>query len=320
MDPEDDDLNHDGLFPDQQAPSAPERLKLAAFLRYDDNRLTEYYDSRARSRLAENRMRALFDDVEIVDDFSARRRVSKMGFGGWEEYRPSASGPFMLEPATFLAKARAHRPESPEPTVSSFAQWVYGLYGRPGSDEEAMERGLQAEKILSPMSGAAEPGARKVWTLATPGLLARRNDGWRLVHQGLHLDSDHIPFYELDGLAVAGQPLRASPDLVFRNSASGDVLIVEIKLSRQPIPPNLWPNIWAQLWCYAQIPLVSEAPKVTVAGEIWGETTRQGSKRHPGHHLLHLRAVVRRDPRSAAFDRFFRTLFDIYRGGRAESS
>lgn len=262
---------------------------------------------RARERLVNERMCALFDDVEVYDGYEVSRQVYRENmFGGgmyWEQHRPPSLGPFELQPSAFLAKARAMRPECPEATASAFGSWVYSLYGRPGNDEDALKRGLEAEKLIFELGNREYIGAREVWTIANANMLARRGDGWRLMHQGLHLNSDTVPFVELDELLVRGQPLRASPDLVFRNAKTGHVLVVEIKLSRQSLPSNLWPNVWAQLWCYSHIPVARQAPRVTVTGEVWGESIRQGSRRRPSVHSLYLRAVVRRDPRSAEIGR-----------------
>jgi hypothetical protein len=52
------------------------------------------------------------------------------------------------------------------------------------------------------------------------------------------------------------------------------------------------------------------ATRITAIGEVWGDKTYFRDK----SRYVYLRASVRRDPRAPAFDRFFRTLFDIYRG------
>lgn len=152
-------------------------------------------------------------------------------------------------------------------------------------------------------------GSREVWTLANGKALRRRGDGWKLVHQGIHVNSDTVPFFELEGLQVRGQPLRASPDLVFRNQITGQVLVVEIKLSRQSLPSNLWPNIWAQLWCYSQKSIAKNAPKVTVTGEVWGDNTWRGSRRLASMHLLYLRSSCQARPARARLWSFFSATF-----------
>lgn len=111
---------------------------------------------------------------------------------------------------------------------------------------------------------------------------------------------------------------RASPDLMYSSHDASELLIVETKFSRQPIPRNLWPNVWAQLWCYAQLETASQAKRLTVIGEVWGEAWSsgygRGRNRVEGSKVLFLRALVRRNPRTPAYDRFFRRLFEIYAG------
>ena len=53
---------------------------------------------------------------------------------------------------------------------------------------------------------------------------------------------------------VDKRPIRGCPDLVFRNSKTGQVLIVEIKITWVPfkfIEEDVYPNVRAQLWCYS---------------------------------------------------------------------
>jgi hypothetical protein len=131
----------------------------------------------------------------------------------------------------------------------------------------------------------------------------------------MHMTPGALPNYlTVDDLKVAGEALRVLPDLVYRNQRTGEIIIVEIKHSRMTIPSNLWPNIWGQLWCYAQLGQVRKAPRVTVIGEVWGDAWTRGNRKISGSHLVCLRASVRRNPRVPAYDRFFRELFDIYRG------
>lgn len=82
----------------------------------------------------------------------------------------------------------------------------------------------------------------------------------------LDADVQLRPYYELPALAVTGQSLGTSPDLVYRTRATGEVIIVEVKLSRQSLTNNLWPNVWAQLWCYSQLPVSLKASKLRRIG------------------------------------------------------
>ena len=251
--------------------------------------------------------RAILDPIEVgADDaFPGSSHLSDRKFLG-----VAKAPPFHVVPSTFLKRARAIKPEHPEANASAFANWVYSIYGTPGDgDADAMKQGLAAESAILEARGPRH-GARALISSCDNLQLATSRPDWEMVHCGLHLDPefDRVPFFELDALAVHGRPLRASPDLVFRNRLTGEVIIVEVKMSRQPLPPNLWPNVWAQLWCYANIPVARSAPRITVVAEIWGELYSYGVQK------VFLRSSARRDPRGTAYDRFFTALFDIYSG------
>lgn len=217
---------------------------------------------------------------------------------------PAAQAPaFRIQPSQFIQHARTRKPVDPQPTVSGFSQWLYSLYAKAYGGDEDREEGKQAEqKILD--------ARQEAYGSIDSECVRRIFPDWLLVHNGLHVpDGSFSGYFEVSALSVGGQPLRASPDLVFQNARTGEVIVVEIKHSHMAIPKNLWPNLWGQLWCYAQVQLMKDAPKVTVIGEVWGD----GWRKHSGR-LVCLRASVRRDPRAPAYDRFFKRLFDIYRG------
>ncbi|NKJ77773.1 ribonuclease E inhibitor RraB [Rhizobium leguminosarum] len=217
---------------------------------------------------------------------------------------------FKVVPSEFLHKAQAMPPQDPQPTASAFSQWVYSLYGQADGSEEDIEHGKQIEKDIweRRRASASCNDNRFLRSIGSP---------WVLLHNGLHIHPDKRPeYYTVPHLRVNGQPLRLSPDLVYRNRQSGEVSIVEVKHSYLPLTKNLWPNVWAQLWCYAQIEVAANAPKVTAIGEVWSEMWSRGygrgRTRVDGQKLVCLRASVRRDPRAAPYDRFFRALFEIY--------
>lgn len=272
-------------------------------------------------RQVEARMSALFDDIEVVDSYITRPRARRTFTPGARQRGADVKQhpePFKLVPSEFLKRARVMAPQDPEPTASAFASWVYGLYGVPGTNEEDLQRGIEGEKLLSRFGEESRFDSRQGWIGATPSKLASRSDGWRMVHQGLHLTESPLASIEVDTLRVNGTPMRLSPDLVYRNQRSGEVRIIEIKLSRLPVPTNLWPNVWAQLWCYSHIPLALNAPKVVVAGEVWGDWMSRITKDRYLVRFMGLRSVVRRDPRSSSYARFFRELFKIYGGQCAD--
>jgi hypothetical protein len=226
--------------------------------------------------------------------------------------QPSTRKPFNLVPSEFLRLAQANPPQNPVATASAFADWVYSLYSsaRP-RDDAAMARGLAMERVIFEQR-ARYREAMSFASSSDNAMLEKRGLPWRLRHCGLHLDAekDTVDYLELENLSVHGEPLRVSPDLVYVNTRSGEAIVVEIKFTRNAITTNLWPNVWAQLWIYAHIPAAVAAPRVVVIGEIWGEWFAPLERLR----AVGLRASVRRDPRERSYDRFFKTLFDIYRG------
>jgi hypothetical protein len=199
-------------------------------------------------------------------------------------------------------------PENPQATASAFAQWIYSLYSSGHGNDEDRERGKAMEQEILDQ--------RKQSVCCNDNRFLRSiGSNWVLAHNGMHRDgrepADH---FRINHLTVNGSPLRASPDLVYRNEVNSEVIIVEIKYSRLPITINLWPNVWAQLWCYSQLEIVRSAQRLTVVGEVWGEKWVRAPRGEKNPPELYLRASVRRDPRAPAYDRFFRNLFDIYRG------
>lgn len=256
---------------------------------------------------AEERAATLFGSKTVEDPFTDNKSNLFR--------RNSIADPpttFKIEPSKFIHRARAMPPKEPQATASSFSQWVYSIYGSAYGDDEDRLAGKEIEKSIFEhrVAAAASTGSNF--------LRAMKSD-WELVHNGLHFDGvEHVKYFEMENLCVNNEPLRASPDLIYRNRLNSDVLIVEIKYSRLQITTNLWPNVWAQLWCYAQLDVAVKARNLTVVGEVWGERWTpahgQGRKRVEGQPLLCLRASVRRDPRAEAYDKFFRKLFDVYRG------
>lgn len=221
--------------------------------------------------------------------------------------KPPSEANFQLVPSEFLETAKRRRPSDPEPTASKFSQWLYSLYANAFGDVEDLEKGKAAEEAIF-------AGRKRAYTSIDCDTMRTQFSDWELKHNGLNAARNDRPnYYTIKDLVVRGEPLRALPDLIYENKRTGEINIVEIKHSGMEIPYNLWPNIWGQLWCYAQIEEFRDAPKVTVIGEVWGDSWR-GSGKDRELKYVYLRASVRRNPRSIPFNRFFHTLFDIYRG------
>lgn len=220
----------------------------------------------------------------------------------------SPVGPFDIRPAQFLRHALEHAPAMPGATVSAFSDWVYSLYAKP-SDPLAMEFGLKIEKQIF---------KERSKIVACPDFTFPAKRNWKLIHNGLHLhehEEVQIPIHHIDSLVVGGEPLRASPDLIYVHDATGSVVVVEIKFSWAKIPDNLWPNVWAQLWAYSKLPMLQRYPQITLVGEVWVDQSEMRRSILPGlEQLVYLRKTVKRDPKNPSFEKFFSTLFDIYRG------
>jgi len=260
------------------------------------------------NRIAIEERAAVLFGSKTVEDPLINKKSNFFGMA------PSAEPPatFIIEPSKFIHRARTMPPKDPQATASSFSQWVYSIYGSAHGDDEDKLAGKIIEKAIF-------EHRNKSASSVDNNFLRSNKSNWELIHNGLHLDiTEPIKFFETGSLCVNNEPLRASPDLIYRNRLTSDVLIVEIKYSRLPITTNLWPNVWAQLWCYAQLDIAVNARKLTVVGEVWGEkwtpARGQGRNRVEGQPLLCLRASVRRDPRATAYEKFFRKLFDVYRG------
>lgn len=227
--------------------------------------------------------------------------------------RSPATEAFKIFPSEFIRRARRLAPREPQATASAFSQWIYSLYGKAHGDEEDRERGKEMEAEIYSRR-------RQAYCSVSNAYLQSVNSDWRLVHNGLHVQGRiRSSCFHIRQLAVGGCSLKASPDLMYQDRRTSEVVIVEIKYSQLPITANLWPNVWGQLWCYSKVEPALRARKVTVIGEVWGHWWLPRRRRRrwydPGQPIVCLRASVRRDPRASAYDRFFRKLFDIYRGG-----
>ena len=286
---------------------------------YPPKQRVQFWPSSNNKDAAKARAAVLFGGELVEDHLRPSSGGAITGWSGLASVAARTSRPsFELVPSEFLRKARAMRPADPQPTASGFSQWVYSLYNQAEGSEEDAAAGTAAEHdIWERRRGAASCNDDR--------FLREAGYGWSLIHNGLHLRGGSGPNHlSVPELLVKGKALRVSPDLMYARPDRSEVMIVEIKFSRQVIPKNLWPNVWAQLWCYAQLGTARSARVLTVVGEVWGEDRTRGYKirggYEPGQTLICLRASVRRDPRAPGFDRFFRELFNIYAGNSASAS
>lgn len=164
--------------------------------------------------------------------------------------------------ADLVRRAELSPPEAPMPTVSSFSDWILGLYCS-NRDANALRMGKDGENYVEQL--------RKARTR-----LANRSpdSGWELEFSD---NGENTEPYIISSLHLDGIPLRAKPDRVLRQRSTGNRLIVEIKTTRtyKPIPRFGWPNLKAQLWCYGLIDAFRDAPKVLLTGEILDFSARR---------------------------------------------
>ena len=216
---------------------------------------------------------------------------------------------FEIQPSLFLKRALRNAPKRAGTTVSAFADWVYSLYRSSIKDPLALELGLKVERTIF----------QERSVLIKDVSFAQNNYfDWELVHNGLnYATNDECSLsssFDISDLSIEGKPIRGNPDLIYRNRNDGRYVIVEIKFTRKRIPSNLWPNVWAQLWAYSKIPILKNSPTLSAVGEVWGGNTGKSRIEWSVTYDICLRSSVSRNPRQVAFDKFFSTLFRIYRG------
>jgi len=163
------------------------------------------------------------------------------------------------------------KPAREAATVSAFTDWIYRHYGVP-KNRERLSEGTASEKQV--VADRVPRLRRTGWTLLHSGM---QHPTW-LTNMQLSPTSPHLrKHYLISKLLASGQPLRASPDLVFREepvagtapTGKERILIVEIKCSSAEIPPRLWPNVRAQLWAYSKIDDFAGASEIILVGEVW---------------------------------------------------
>jgi len=173
--------------------------------------------------------------------------------------------------------AKTYAPETIKPTVSSFADWVFGLSNDFVNGEAAKRRGKKAEAEI--VESVLKSREQKEWwdrvqvkrKMDMAYYIGKRfsKDLWQLEYDGTA--NSCVDALQISALKVNGQPLQAKPDLVFRDRRSGDVLIMELKAwnGRGKLPVFGWPNLKMQLWCYGMIDKWRDAPSIILQSRVW---------------------------------------------------
>ncbi len=157
---------------------------------------------------------------------------------------------FRIPNGALLKRASSQRPLEPPGSVTAFTRWVHELYTQESLPQSiALGRAVDRE-------------------LATALLTPNASGRWKLIYNGMGDKREN--FYAIPSLEVSGRPLKAAPDLVFKESHTGRILIIEVKTTELAIPAGGWPDVRAQLWAYAQIPDFKRAPEILLRAAFYG--------------------------------------------------
>lgn len=160
--------------------------------------------------------------------------------------------PFDWSHQRLIGGSGSRRTELHNPyTVSGFANWIFSIYRR-DRNPFALAVGKAAERRITQIRLQYIP----------------RHHEWELIHDGTGEAKHALPASEL---ALNGQILHGSPDLVFREKGTGRIVIVEIKASDAVLPRDGWPNLRAQLWAYSRLNEWRDSPGMLLVGEVWDE-------------------------------------------------
>jgi hypothetical protein len=153
------------------------------------------------------------------------------------------------EPIRSLMQAGKRHQSRDGNNVTDFTSWIFSLYNKK-IDKESLMNGQMVERTVARME-------------ALPG-----NKEWEVIYEDPLNGEGQIKL--ISALTVNGRPLKGRPDIVYREKATGKIVVVERKATNHEIPSDGWPNLRAQLWAYAKIDDWVNAPEVILIGEIWG--------------------------------------------------
>lgn len=158
------------------------------------------------------------------------------------------SGPTSHE--LLVNRAKILPPIEAGTSVSHFTDWLYRLYV-PEKDYARLAVGRRLEREV----------ALKRIAVPTHGR-------WKLIYNDL--DEKDRASLTIPKLRIGGAPLKAKPDIVFKERSTGRILIIEIKVTDKRIWANGWPNLRAQMWAYSKIEQFETAPEILLVTEVWG--------------------------------------------------
>ena len=190
-----------------------------------------------------DKLKQLNEAIKLWDHFTFNDKVGKH----LESWRTPHN--------ELLTRAKQKPPASRAANVSSFTDWIYDLYA-PNRSLSGLLTGTEKEPLVE-IKRKADAAARNRW----------KDSMCKLIYRGMGDDPDDpltISKLRINGICVQGRP-----DLAFQNKKTGEILIVEVKVSDAHPPDGGWPNLRAQLWAYSLADRFSDAPRVHVGGEVW---------------------------------------------------
>ena len=226
-------------------------------------------------------MSALEDEI--------RKYLNKERWASYLSEAPSLNKPYKPEHLSLLLAAKISHPKYAGNYVTDFSGWVYSLCHL-NFFIDNREKGKSGEKEVQ----------RKF-----KEHLQYKKSLDKPMHSDWELDyfddlQGNTPPLCISSLTVKGDCLYGKPDYVFKHKSTGDIIIVDIKISDKEIPSDGWPNLRAQLWAYSKIDRYINAPKVTLVGEVWdGKPPKR-------------RGAVRWSAFDEKFNKENKELFDLY--------
>lgn len=163
-------------------------------------------------------------------------------------------------------------------TPTAFANWVF----EQNNPRYRRRTGLGRRQVAAGRAAHQWIDEIQRW------LSIQRGTEWCLEYA----DQPNCATLSASAIRIGGAPFQCRPDVVFRNPATGEIVIVERKthyvtgasgmgwsrqLKKSRLAAHPYPNMWAQAWCYAFVDQWATAPTITLAIELWkydGDPTR----------------------------------------------
>lgn len=164
-------------------------------------------------------------------------------------------------------------------TASDFARWVYEKYHPHSASKRADDR-KREERMKIGIATHDDIERMRLWADEN---VQGNSHYWELLYADSHASQSSDRVFLASYLPWNGYPVRCRPDVVLRNKDSGEVVIIERKVTTgghvRWASDHAYARIRAQLWCYAWIDEWRDAPEVYLVCEWWA--AHKKSKQSP---------------------------------------